>query len=507
MSDPATRALPRATPGALAAAPVGLLAFVAILALAAIAVRHGLIADDALRLWAGASTAADGEVPIGRIVAAYPTLPFLVTTLVAWLAPATTPAPALVAAALFALVAAYLFMTFRKAGLPDAAAGIVTFLIAFHPTLLRAVVAGPGEMFLAAFLLMFCLALYDLRARSGTAEVMNVGLVLMALAFAHPMGAAFGFASIPFLIFAVRPTLVANSAINVVVALVFPTFFAIAAFSYVSWIFPGDGWTFFAAPAESLSMWIAAVGRVFGDRLFAFPAIAASFAMTVALAIGAPIALVILAIVHRRRPLIVPAAVFAATAVAATAISALSGFFGDPAAIVVVAPVLAAAVVIRVPVVRERLALIIALLVIGWLGGLLSLGLVDPITLNELHADATRARANERVDALGAGGAAAGRDGVLADVDNAPAFVLGRGSARGILGPQSEQFALALLFGRIETRFIAVPDPQSAAGAHDRLDKAFPFLFRDGAAGYRVIYQNNTWRLFGRVSNGTVARQ
>ena len=35
--------------------PVALFAFVAILMLSAVAVRHGLIADDALRLWAGAS--------------------------------------------------------------------------------------------------------------------------------------------------------------------------------------------------------------------------------------------------------------------------------------------------------------------------------------------------------------------------------------------------------------------------------------------------------------------
>jgi hypothetical protein len=81
-------------------------------------VRNGLVADDTLRLWAGASTAADGQVPIGRIVAAYPTLPFLATTLVAWLAPAGTPAPALVAAGLFALIAAFCFLSFRKAGLP-----------------------------------------------------------------------------------------------------------------------------------------------------------------------------------------------------------------------------------------------------------------------------------------------------------------------------------------------------------------------------------------------------
>ncbi len=484
---------------ALAAAPIASLAFVSILALAALAVSNGLISDDALRLWAGASTAADGQVPIGRIVAAYPTLPFLTTTAVAWLAPADTPAPALVAAGLLALIAAFCFTSFRKSGLPKSVAGIATVLVALHPALLRGVVAGPSDMFLAAFLLMFCLALYDLRARSGTSEVMGVGLVLMALAFSHPLGAAIAFAAIPFLAFAVRPVLVAHSAVNVVIALIFPTVFAIGAFSYVSWIFPGDGWTFLAAPTQSLSLWSAALTHVFGDGLSGFLTFYASFAMAVALIIGAPIAAVMLVLVYRRRPLVVPAEIFAGIAIAATAISVLSGIFGDPTAIVVAAPVLAATVTIRVPIARERPGLTIALLLWGWFGGLAGLVLVDPITVNSLHASVARG-GSERIDALTAGGAFARQNGVLVDIDNAPAFVLGRGRARGILGPQSEPFALAILFDRIDTPFVAVPDPQSNTGANDRLDKAFPNLFREGASGYRVIYQNNTWRLFARTN-------
>ena len=128
---------------------------------------------------------------------------------------------------------------------------------------------------------------------------------------------------------------------------------------------------------------------------------------------------------------------------------------------------------------------------------------MDPVTLSYFHLIAERG-GNERLDALAAGGAANGRDGVLADVDNAPAFVLGRGRARGVLGPESEPFALALLFARIDAPFVAVPDPQSDVGVSDRLDKAFPSLFRNGAPGYRVIYQNNTWRLFARLkADGT----
>jgi membrane protein XagC len=399
------------------------------------------------------------------------------------------------------------FLLFRKAGLPLAASCVITIFIVLHPAALRAVIAGPGDMFLAVFLLMLCLGLYDLRARSDTSEVMHVGLALMALAFSHPMGAAIAFAVIPFLAFVVRPSLVAHSAFNVIIALVFPTFFAIAAFSYVAWIFPGDGWTFFAAPAQSLAVWTASVEQLIGNRLFAIPALEASFAMALALAIAAPAAVVMLIIVRRRRPLVVPAAVFVAAVLAATAISVLSGLFGDPAAMVVAAPVLTAAVVARVPVARERLMLVIALLALGWFGGFWSLALADPVTLSVLRANFRPSANSARVEALAAGGASAGHDGVLVDVGNSPAFVLGRGGAAGLLGPQSEAFALTLMFARIDTPFVAVPDPLSAAGATDALDKAFPLLFSNGLPGYHVIYQNNTWRLFERLNKEMVPRR
>jgi hypothetical protein len=493
----------RAMSRAIAAAPLASLSFAAMLALTAVAVRSGLVADDTLRLWAGASTAADGGVSIGRIVAGYPTLPFLATTLVAWLTPPGTPAPALVAAALFALIAAYCFFSLRRVGLPYLAAVAATLLIAFHPAFIRAVVAGPADMFLAAFLLMFSLALYSLRARANTSEVMHVGLALMALAFAHPVGAAFAFAAVPFLAFTVRPVLVASSPLNVVVALIFPTLFMLASFAYVSWVFPGDGWSFFAAPTQSLSLWTAAVARIFGNGLFQVPVIVASLAMGAALALGSPIAVVALALVYRRRPLVVPAGVFVVTVIATTAICVVSGFFGDPTAIVVAAPVLAATTVIRIPIARERVVGRLGLLILGWLGGFVSLALVDPITVNRLHA-AFDPAASERLDTIEAGGASAGLNGVLADTDNAPAIVLGRGRAQGILGPDSEAFALAMLFARVDTPLIAVPDPQSPAGVNDRLNKAFPLLYRDGAAGYRVIYQNNTWRLFGKKGEPNV---
>jgi hypothetical protein len=146
------------------------------------------------------------------------------------------------------------------------------------------------------------------------------------------------------------------------------------------------------------------------------------------------------------------------------------------------------------------------LLILGWLGGFFSIALVDPITVNRLQT-AFEQGPSERLDAIAAGGVFAERDGVLVDTDNAPALVLGRGGARGILGPSSEPFALAMLFARVDTPFVAVPDPQSPTGANDRLDRAFPSLFREGLAGYRVIYQNNTWRLFEKLKEVKVYTQ
>ena len=485
---------------ALSAAPLTLFAFAAALALAAATVRTGLVSDDAMRLWAGSITAGEGDVVIGRIVAAYPTVPFWAATMTAFLAPIGAPAPALVAAVLFGLIAGLWFVSLRDTGFAYVPAALATLLLAFHPALLRAEINGPSDMFLAVFLFMLGIALYDLRARGATTDVMMVGLALLGLAFSHPMGAAVVLAAVPFLAFAVRPVLVANSALNVVVALVFPTVFAVGAFTYISWVFPGAGWSFFAAPAESLATWRASVAHVFGDGITGVAALDAGLATGAALAVGAPVAIIVIRWVSRRRPLVAPALVFAAAVIAAAAATVATGLFGEPTALAVAAPVLAAVILIRVPGLHPRPVAILALLVAGWFGGIASLVFVDPAASAHVRA-ALAGGESQRTDALAAGGAAIGHDGMLADTDNAPAFVLGRGSARGIFGPASERFTLALIFSRLDAPFVAVPDPNSATGANDRLNKAFPALYRRGAPGYRIVYQNNTWRLYEHIPN------
>lgn len=482
---------------ALVASPIAIVSFIGALALTSVAINSGLIPSDTLSLWAGAIIAGDGQQTIGRIVAAYPTIPFMATSTLEFFAPAGTPAPALLAAALVGLLAGLWYLAFRAVHLNIVVAAIATILLAFHPALLRAAIAGPAEMLVALFLFLFGNALFDLRERGAAPEVMVVSLALLGLAFSHPMGAAIACAAVPFLVFAVRPVLVENSAFNVVVALVFPTVFALGAFTYVSWVFPGNGWSFYSAPSESLSAWTAGVSDMFGGGITGSLGIDAALAFATALLLGAPLAAVGAYYIRLRRPLLAPPAVLAATSVTAAAISVGTGLFGDPAAVAVVAPVLCALMIIRVAPVRERIGQMLALLLLGWLGGALALALVDPRAVSQFTGTELNA-GHERIDALDLGRAIGKRNGVLIDTDNAPAAVIGRANARGLLSPADEQFTLAILLSRIDAPYVAVPNPQSATGAQDRLVRSFPLLYRNGAPGYRLVYQNGTWRLFAR---------
>lgn len=144
----------------LSAAPVAGLFFLALLALAGVTTRAGLVGDDSVMLWAGTIAAADGEVSIGRMVSAYPSIPFLAATLIQFLTPTGTPAPALVAALVLSAMAGVSFLAFCKAGWPIPSAAFAAGVIFGHPALLRAAMAGPADMFLAAFLLLLAKALY-----------------------------------------------------------------------------------------------------------------------------------------------------------------------------------------------------------------------------------------------------------------------------------------------------------------------------------------------------------
>jgi hypothetical protein len=248
------------------------------------------------------------------------------------------------------------------------------------------------------------------------------------------------------------------------------------------------------------------MAHAWGSGLTGWLAFDSGILVIFALSLAAPIVLVGIAWVRRRQALIMPLVVLIAAVVVAAIIAVLTGAFGEPVSVLNVAPVLAAAVLMRIPDFSRRSATALALLALGWLGGAVAVGVMDRRVAAHVRdvLDGTPAD-RERLDALNLGRASVGRGDLLIDTLNAPAVMLGRGSARGLHMPQGEAFALAILLGRFDANTVAVPDPHSAAGAQDQLNKVFPKLYRFGAPGYRRIYQNSTWRLFERVEPRLVA--
>jgi hypothetical protein len=483
----------------ISVAAVMLVAFAAVFAASRSATRAGLVPDDAVTLWASAIAAGEGQMPIGRLLAAYPTLPFLATSFLESVTPAGTPTPVLLTAGVLALLAGAMFVSFRRIGMPPVVGPLMVLLIVLHPAVLRAAIAGPAEMIFTVFLFLLGGALFDLRIRSAVPEVMAVALSLLGLAFSHPMGAAMACAALPLLAFSVRPELLSSWIFNLVLTLMFPTAFCVAAFSYMSWVFPGSGWSFLMSPAEGIANWEVGFSDLFGRGLTGSLSLDAAIAVVIALLLGAPIVAVSIIWLWGRRPLVAPALVIIAMTAVAAGLAVLSGSFGDPAPLAVVPPILAALLIIHVPLVRERFAVVLPLLVFGWFGGIAGLVIADPRgSMNVYAALKGRNVDMERVAAINLGNATVGRHGVLVDTFNAPAIVLGRGRARGLLSPSDEAFTLGVLLSRLDTPFVAVPDPQIGIGAQDRLNKAFPQLYRGGAAGYRLIYDNASWRLFAR---------
>jgi hypothetical protein len=226
-----------------------------------------------------------------------------------------------------------------------------------------------------------------------------------------------------------------------------------------------------------------------------------AIATALAFVFGAPIVLIVLMWVMRRRPLVTPTLVIVAMTVAAASLAVATGLFGDPLAVTAVPPVLAAIMITRVPDFCARLRIVLPLLAIGWFGGAGGLAIVDPRIIAQVAAAARYAGADPaRADGLDLGGEIISREGVLVDSVNAPAVVVGRGTAVGLITPPDEVFSLAMLTFRIETPFVAVPNPQSNVGAQDRLNKAFPQLYERGPQGYQLVYHNANWRLFGRIT-------
>ncbi|MGN7982705.1 hypothetical protein ACTJKF_16120 [Burkholderia sp. 22313] len=422
-------------------AVIALVAFAALIAFDGWLRQHGFIAAAVVRDWGEVVLYGDGKGSYREFTTTYPPIAFALNVLTGVsIREFTSLPPPLVAAALLAalLVAAWA-SALRAAGYGGWWSLVLTVLVCVHPFFLYPATLGVGAVLLLVAVYWYATAYWASRVHGRITDFMNLAFALAFTAFVHPLGALICVLTLPFLVLALPPDLIARSAPNSMLVLLFPLLFALGSFAYENALFE-DGATPFL---RNLLGHVWAAAPVDGDT------------RTPSVLPGIAALLVALAVVALRRW---PAASRSRGAVAALLLAgvalgwsvSLPWRSGEPA--------------------RWREA-----------------AMGTPVTVGQ----------NAGVAALGR--YLATRTDVLIDAPAHPEVLAARGSARGLVTPTDDAFMLTTFTHQIHSRFIAVPDPDRPGMLDDDLlAQTFPKLYAQGMRGYRLTYDANGWRVYER---------
>ena len=479
---PVSRMLSRWLP-TLAFAVVGGLSFAAAQMLAARGFSRGLTNDLIGMVLLGASA----KIDTAQIISAYPPITYLTMLSLQKVTGLQGLAAARLLTALLAgaLGAAWMASLLRARYKPLRAVVFVALLV-LNPLFLRAVAGGPEFMLVLWGTWLLAANAFTLRATGGVNALILFSAALVILMFSMLLGAVFALAAMPFLLLAVPADIKGRSHVSAYMVLLFPVWFSLVSFAFVNWLLLHDALAFIPARLYEVSLR--------SDGIWQKAAMAAALGV-----ISAPILAGLIARTRTRRLVRAPALGLAATLPLAGALAILVGATESIAAPLAPAIALSAAVAARWPLEVGRSRRVAVLLFAGLLGGCISLFL-DRSNAQFLDALLGTTRPAERQTGAGQlGHFLAGRSGVLFDAVTYPAVVAARGSAEGLITSADDIFSLSLLRKRIEPAAVsvAVAAPDLARNA-DAISRVFPDLYSAGVPGFRLVYDQDGWRVWTR---------
>ncbi|MFM0619723.1 hypothetical protein PQR37_37325 [Paraburkholderia nemoris] len=495
---------------ALRFAAIALAAFAALLAVNSWLHQHGFIAASVMHDWGEVVLYGDGKGSYREFTTTYPPIAFALGVLagVPIRQISSLPPPVVTAALLAALLAATWTSALRAAGYGRWCSVVLTVLICLHPFFLYIATTGVDAILLLIAVYWFAAAYCASRIKGRVTDLMNLALALAFTAFVHPLGALICVVALPFLALALPPALIARSALNSMLVLLFPLLFALGSFAYENALFEDSATAFL----RNLFGHVPAVVRA--GQGFAVPhsdPLAWCIVIGVAvltLAAAVPIALVPLLRRPQGRGLARPIpALFAlaSVAVASVGIEAVTnGGTANPSALLkMAAPFVAlAAVAVRhwpsSPRCRGAVAaLLLAGVVLSW--GVSFLWRSGEPALWRDAAMGVSVDVGQNTGAATLGRYLATRTDILIDASAHPEVLASRGSAYGLVVPTDDAFMLATLTRQIHTHFIAVPDPDFPEMLNDDLlTRTFAKMYEQGMRGYHLIYDTNGWRVYER---------
>ncbi|MBB4303177.1 hypothetical protein GGD81_002220 [Rhodobium orientis] len=470
-------------------------ATVLVLALALFLRAHGYTAAGELDLWGRTLLVNAGVMPFEVAATAFPPLPQIAAVGANWLVPDLgPPVLSIVVAMLAAWLVTSWFVMLRNAKFGIVVSLAATTLLAFNPLFLRAASEGSGFVLLNLGIWLLALGLFNLRQFYRVNDMMLVSVALVVLSFSHPFGAVVAVVSIPFLALSVPPDLLEKSPSGVYLVLLFPLVFAILSFIFVNWILTGDALHFLARSETSTAFMSDRNGVVFPSNMLIVAAVAATGFFGVA-----PIAIFMGVRTWTLRPLLLAIGGLFATLVSAIVYAALLGVVPPLALAIGPAVVIAAACAVHWPRSHDGQRAIILWLAVGLFGGTAIL-IGDTSLQTRQWRSAAFGRETAPIDQeqVLLAGILAGRKGVLLDAQAAPALIAMRGSADGLLSPDAFPFRMSALRREMNWPIVVVRSKMSPHGS-DRVGRAFPELFDDGAPGYRKIFDGSTWRAYQAI--------
>lgn len=458
------------------------------LALAAVAVAQSLnlLDDNVLDLSGQAIMIAERRGTVADVVTAYPPLPLVLSIPFAYLAIPGVFAGALATAFVTAMFATALFRSMRSRRFSWWAAQVAVLCVVASPLMLQALIAGPGAMLLVLAMLMLALGLFGLAEKGAAPDVMLTGFALLLMAFVHPFGMILAAACLPALAVAAPPAALMRAPVSLFLVLAFPLGFSILAFGYVRWLFGADPFGFIATAGSP------AFGIVGGGASLA----AACLRAFLAVILAAPVITAFFVWTRTRRPTVIAGVALVGIIVGAVFLQIAFGGQRDQVLILAACLPVAAVCAMQAPRSHVYELYICILLVAGIAGGRVA---VSAYAAAGDAPQAAAARAAARTETLQFGEILRQAEGLLIDTSAHPEFVAARGTAKGLVVPGEPDFELQLKTRQLTSPFIAVRR-SGVTHTPDRLNVTFPDLYDSGAPGYRLVYGQDGWRVYARLT-------
>lgn len=467
--------------------------------------RNNFVSDPALRYWAKLVAVLDGAgfrlenfgalYPHGTF---YPLIPFH------FLGPLDSAAAPHLVSLLFAAGLLVLWNHhLRQAGHTPLYRAALMGLVALHPAFLWGATSGSlGSLSLLFFYLLYVAAL-RMVTRKDIHSYILLGVVLALFFFVDEVMVYLFLALLPLLALLVQRAILVSAPASVYVILGTPLVVVILGWLYFNWIFFGSPLAFLGDPRSEFlggrhlveeTRWL----RSFGGTWLVPGAIA-----TVLTLVSYPVIALLLGATMRQPARFSAAVVLLMHPIIAVALATYDYFLRHPLEIVslVVAGVMAELIWMdsRSRNNRWAVTLLLGLGVVGGWGSFLYQA--TPPMRQWVAAIAGTAESPEHLGDIALGRWLADHR-ALTLLDDRTGFraIAARGDARGLILPFSDQFKIELRRDRPTAEMVAVPDPQSAIGGQDAINRRWPDFYGDGMRGYRLEYDYDGWHVWIRAT-------